>query len=240
MPRDQISLPSPAQRALERAMGGLSVHVRDYAERMVYADRLFGGVISATEYPPEMFSGATLIELAEREIRAIDEQIFRLVHAMRDTRNRIAKLNSIGQRLRDLTVERAPRDRNDPRWASSPHDQNRVREDSIYIDLNTERIEIQDADGQVRNVTIAEACRELGVDLNPYTRNGRILINGSNIEALQRALQTAADNMNQNTEINQLRLQELVSTRSQRIQMISQMMASGHQTQKSITENMRG
>jgi hypothetical protein len=109
------------------------------------------------------------------------------------------------------------------------------RRDTTPLDLNAE-IEIGGDDGSTQKITLGALLDRAGIRLKPNSNT----LSQANVEALKANLTEAANSVRSEGEASQIGLQQLMSRRSQMLQITSNMMASRNETRKSIAQNIRG
>jgi hypothetical protein len=109
------------------------------------------------------------------------------------------------------------------------------RRDTTPLDLTAE-VEIGRDDGSTEKITLGALLDRAGIRLKPGTNT----LSQANVEALKTNLTEAANSVRSEGEASQIGLQQLMSRRSQMLQITSNMMASRNETRKSIAQNIRG
>ncbi len=180
------------------------------------------GVTIVREAGEEGLTAEFLIAMAERRMSAIDGQIKLAVGAM----------NQRSENLEHLRV------------ASQIIDQFRTQhechnDDRIDLDAS---VTVQNTDGTTRVTSLAKELQDAGMDPAAY----RVASAGnqgpklSELEPLSTAVRNQVERFQQSAELDQVRLQQLVSSRGTLVQTASQIMAAMHETEKNITGNIRG
>lgn len=111
------------------------------------------------------------------------------------------------------------------------------------MDLDDATVTVTYSNGSTERMSVEEALRRAGVDTHEIQANtnehgqGHHYIDSSGVGSIQSAISARKDDLGQNSEVQQLQLQQLVSQRSQFLQMMSQVMSSINDTGKAIVGN---
>jgi hypothetical protein len=186
--------------------------------------------ISALLSNPGGFSPEVLLEMADHEMNGIDGQIREHLGDMNQRGRNLAQLNAVTEAVGGwATTHNTHGDEIDPHGSPGP--------DQAF-DLET-HVTVHYPDGTSEDMTAREALRSAGVDMSQLHQsdNQHVYLNTASIQQFQGIMTAHANSINEGAEVRQLQLQQLVSKRGQFMQLMSQMMNSLNETNKSIIGN---
>ncbi|MGZ7033345.1 MAG: hypothetical protein ACXVIJ_15390 [Thermoanaerobaculia bacterium] len=163
-----------------------------------------------------------LIAMAQHRLQAIDSQMQGVMAEMNVTGTKLAMLRAATGAVNE--------------WRTAHHGS------SDKMDLDTTIVDVQNPDGTHGSMTAAQALREAGMDLSSLHTEGdppHIKIDDAGLANFADAIRAQIDTVNEGADINQLRLQQLVSSRGQITQTVSQVIAAQHENAKAILQNIR-
>jgi hypothetical protein len=108
------------------------------------------------------------------------------------------------------------------------------RRDTTDLDL-TARVRIIDRHGSEVTMTLGELAESLGIRLPSPAK-----LNAQTVEAINTEVNKYVDEIRSQNEQGQLELQQIMSRRSQMLQITSNILASRNDSRKTIAQNMRG
>jgi hypothetical protein len=166
----------------------------------------------------EGLSAEFLVALAQQRLSTIDGQLKEMVSLMN---------------LRSVALDHA-------RSASALIDQFRTQHQSDDTPLNFDAtVTVTNADGSVRDTNLGDELRAIGIDPATYMSGGHGP-DHAHLDDLVNAIRDRTEQLQQGSEIEQMKLQQLVQSRGQFVQTCSQIMSSMHETEKGIVANIRG
>jgi hypothetical protein len=163
-----------------------------------------------------------LIAMAQRRLQGIDAQLKGVMEEMNATGSKLAKLRAATEAINT--------------WRTAHHGT------SDKMNLDATIIDVQEPGGPMEHMSVAEALREAGMDVSSLHTEGappQITIDDAGLATFADSIKSQVDTVNEGADINQLRLQQLVSSRGQITQTVSQVIAAQHDNAKSILQNIR-
>lgn len=163
-----------------------------------------------------------MIAMAQRRLQGIDAQLKGVMGEMNATGSNLAKLRAATEAINT--------------WRTAHHGA------ADKMDLDTAPVDVQIPGGPTEHMSVAEALREAGMDLRSLHTEGdppHIMIDDAGLATFADSIRSQIDTVNEGADINQLRLQQIVSSRGQITQTVSQVLAAQHENAKSILQNIR-
>jgi len=164
-------------------------------------------------------SPADLIALAEVRIGSVDGDLRAEVNTMNERGKSLSYLRSVLGAIQAF--------------------QTSTSDDNAKLALDS-TVTITFPSGDTEQMPIKEALRRAGMDTgNIHGEGEHEQIKRSQLGHLVEAITQHRDTISQGAELQQLRIQQLVNQRGQFVQLVSQVLAGMHETNKGILQNTR-
>jgi hypothetical protein len=218
----QVGAPNFAQNNLSGINDGLSREAtsgtlsRAHSQWTAEMERLLNGVGLRLERGMENLSDDELMLLVGQYTRQIDIEIRQHMTGMRarasQSRNYSAVLAEVRRQVSEAGTDR----------------------DSRLLNLDAD-VKIIDQSGMERTVKLRELVQSLGIKLPSPAK-----LDAQTVEAINTEVNKYVEDIRSQNEQGQLELQQIMSRRSQMLQITSNILASRNDSRKTIAQNMRG
>jgi len=190
---------------------------------------------------PEM-----LIALAQQKLTSIDASIGDMLRSMNGGSDRISLLHAALERMNSFRSDNHSTEPNATAMYESRDGHMVPKADAQILDLDStapaDMVSITLSDGQTHTFTMREALEQAGLDLHSFDSHVAghpLAFTPTSLSGIVDSIQARVTDINSQSESVQLKMQQLVSSRGQFSQMISQVLAAMHDTDKAILQNTR-
>lgn len=158
-----------------------------------------------------------LVAMAGRRLHDIDAQISGVMHDLNNRGSKLAYLRAATEGLSSFREAHSTSEAMNPK--------------EVFVDVAL-------PDGTTAHTSVYDAMRLAGVPESALPANAAA--NDAAIGHIADTIRTQIDQVNQGADIAQLNLQQLISSRGQVTQTVSQLLAALHENAKAILQNTRG